>query len=49
VDLPTKLVKRTGEVIEFLGFGGEEELIKAAVRRLRDEYAVLIGVVARNR
>ena len=46
MDLPTELVKRMGEVIEFLGFGSEEEFIRAAVRRLLDEYTVLIGGVA---
>ena len=46
VDLPAELVRRMGEVIEFLGFGSEEEFVKAAVRRLLDEYTVLIGGVA---
>ncbi len=49
VDLPNELVKRMGEVTEFLGFGSEEEFVEAAVRRLLDGYTVLIGVVARNR
>jgi len=46
VDLPTELVKRMSKVIECLGFGSEEEFVKAAVRRLLDEYMVLIGGVA---
>jgi hypothetical protein len=49
VDLPTELVERMGEVIEFLGFGGEEEFVVAAVRRLLDEYTVLIGGIVQNR
>ena len=49
MDLPTELVERMGEIIEFLGFGSEEEFVKVAVRRLLDEYAVLIWGVARNR
>jgi metal-responsive CopG/Arc/MetJ family transcriptional regulator len=49
VDLPTELFERMSEVIEFFDFGGEEEFVKAAVRRLLDEYAVLIRGVAKNR
>ena len=49
VDLPTELVDRMNEVIDFLGFSSDEEFVKAAVRRLLDEYAVLIGGVAQNR
>ena len=49
MDLPTELVERMSELIEFFGFSSEEEFVEAAVRRLLDEYAVLIGGVARNR
>ena len=49
MDLPTELVDRMGEVIEFIGFNDEAEFVKAAVRRLLDEYAVLIGGLAQNR
>ena len=48
MDLPTELVKRMSEIIEFFGFSSEEEFVEAAVRRLLDEYAVLIGGFARN-
>jgi len=46
VDLPTELVKRMNELIEFFGFSSEEEFVEAAVRRLLDEYTVLIRGVS---
>lgn len=46
MDLPTELVERMGELIEFIGFSSEEEFVEAAVRRLLDEYTVLIRGVS---
>jgi len=36
-------------MIEFIGFGSDEEFVKAAVRRLLDYYTVLMGEVAQDR
>lgn len=47
--LPNELAEMIGEVIEFLGFDSEEEFVEVAVRRLLDEYTLLIEGVAQNR
>ncbi len=43
IDLPEELECLLDEVVDLLGFGSREEFALAAVRRMLDEHAALIG------
>jgi metal-responsive CopG/Arc/MetJ family transcriptional regulator len=43
VDLPAELAERLDEVVELFDFGSEERFVEVAVRRLLDDYTVLVG------
>jgi len=41
IHLPSELVERMDEVVEFLDFGSKEDLIRCAIRRYVDRYLMI--------